>query len=237
MEQILVTKDLTKVYGSKAAVKNINMHIPSGCIYGLIGRNGAGKTTIMRMISGLSEPTQGSYSLFGKTGAEMGRLRRQVGVLIEAPGVYPDLSAYDNLRLKSIGMGVYTPERVAALLHTVGLSDVSRKVPTRNYSLGMRQRLGIALALVGDPKLLILDEPMNGLDPQGISEIRAILVKLRDESGITVMISSHILDELAKVANTFGIINDEERAATHSATMKTPWTIWCRPERKANPSR
>lgn len=208
MEQIITTQGLTKVYGTKTAVKEVNMRVPVGCIYGLIGRNGAGKTTIMRMLSGLSEPTRGSYALFGKTGSEMRKLRRQVGILIEAPGVLPDLSAFDNLKAKCIALGCYTPAYVNGLLDTVGLADVGRKLPARSFSLGMRQRLGIALALAGDPKLLILDEPINGLDPQGISEVRSILVRLRDERGMTVMVSSHILDELAKVADFFGIIND-----------------------------
>ena len=208
MEYILETPDLTKVYGKKEAAKDINLHIAEGQIYGLIGRNGAGKTTIMRMISGLSSPTSGSYSLFGKTGYQKGKMLRNVGVLIEAPGIYPRLSAYENLKIKCIGTGVNPKGYVEKLLQDIGLENTDKKKPAGAYSLGMRQRLGIGLALVGDPKILILDEPINGLDPQGIAEIRQTLANLRDEKGITIMISSHILDELAKVADSFGIINE-----------------------------
>ena len=208
MEYILETQGLTKVYGKKEAVKDVNLHITEGQIYGLIGRNGAGKTTIMRMISGLSTPTSGNYTLFGKTGYQKGKMLRNVGVLIEAPGIYPRLSAYENLKIKCIGTGVNPKGYVEKLLQDIGLENTDKKKPAGAYSLGMRQRLGIGLALVGDPKILILDEPINGLDPQGIAEIRQTLANLRDEKGITIMISSHILDELAKVADSFGIINE-----------------------------
>ncbi len=208
MEYILETHDLTKVYGQKEAAKDVNLHIREGEIYGLIGRNGAGKTTIMRMISGLSRPTRGSYSLFGKTGLAMQKMLKDVGVLIEHPGLYPKLSAWENLKIKCIAMGIKPKGYVEDLLKTVGLENVDRKKGAGSYSLGMRQRLGIALALVGDPKMIILDEPINGLDPQGIVEVRETLAKLRDEKGITIMISSHILDELAKVADSYGIIHE-----------------------------
>ena len=199
MEFILTTENLTKKYGEKVAAGNINIRIREGEIYGLIGRNGAGKTTIMRMISGLSKPTSGSYTYHGdnKTG---------IGVLIESPGIYPKRSAFDNLKIKCIAKNCYTKEYVDGLLETVGLADTGKK-PAGSFSLGMRQRLGIALALTGDPKLIVLDEPINGLDPQGIAEIRQTLEKLRDEKGITVMVSSHILDELGKIADSYGIIN------------------------------
>ena len=208
MEYILETQGLTKVYGSKEAAKDINLHISEGQIYGLIGRNGAGKTTIMRMISGLSTPTRGSYTLFGKSGYQMGKMLKNVGVLIEYPGIYPRFSAYENLKIKCIGAGIRPKGYVEELLETVGLGNAEWKKQAGSYSLGMKQRLGIALALVGEPKILILDEPINGLDPQGIAEVRQTLTKLRDEKGITIMISSHILDELAKVADAFGIINE-----------------------------
>lgn len=208
MEYILETNNLTKVYGQKEAVKDVNLHIQQGQIYGLIGRNGAGKTTIMRMISGLSRPTRGSYSLFGKTGMAMQKQLKNVGVLIEHPGLYPRLSAYENVKIKCIGMGIKPKGYVESLLKTVGLENTDAKKGAGSYSLGMRQRLGIALALVGDPKLIVLDEPINGLDPQGIVEVREMLSKLRDERGITIMISSHILDELAKVADAYGIIHE-----------------------------
>ncbi len=208
MDYILETQGLTKVYGHKEAVRDVNMHIREGQIYGLIGRNGAGKTTIMRIISGLSTPTRGSYSLFGKTGYEMGRMLRYVGVLIEHPGLYIRLSAYENLKIKCLAMGIKPEGYVEKLLQMVGLENTDNKKPSGAYSLGMRQRLGIALALVGEPKMIILDEPINGLDPQGIVEVRQTLVRLRDEKGITVMVSSHILDELSRVADAYGIINE-----------------------------
>ena len=210
MACILETENLTKEYGSKTAVRDVNMHIGEGRIYGLIGRNGAGKTTIMRMISGLATPTRGRYSLFEKTGPEKGKMLRQVGVLIESPGIYPRLSAQDNLKIKCLALGVDARREVPALLKTVGLGDVSPKQKAGAFSLGMRQRLGIALALAGRPKLLVLDEPINGLDPQGIVEVRETLVRLRNEQGVSIMISSHILDELSRVADDYGIINDGE---------------------------
>ena len=208
MDYILETKGLTKVYGQKEAARDVSLHVPAGKIYGLIGRNGAGKTTIMRMISGLSVPTRGSYSLFGKTGHEMEKMLKHVGVLIESPGLYSRFSGYENLKIKCIGMGISPKGYVEELLKTIGLEGADRKKPAGSYSLGMRQRLGIGLALVGDPKMLVLDEPINGLDPQGIAEIRQLLVRLRDEKGMTIMVSSHILDELAKVADCYGIINE-----------------------------
>ena len=206
---IMETQALTKTYGKKDACKDINIQIREGEIYGLIGRNGAGKTTIMRIISGLSRATSGTYSLFGKTGAEMRKELRNVGVLIEHPGLYPKLSARENLKIKCIGMGVdSSDEYIKSILNTVGLENVDNKKGAGSYSLGMRQRLGIGLALVGDPRMIILDEPINGLDPQGIVEIRHTLAKLRDEKGITIMISSHILDELGKLADSYGIIHE-----------------------------
>ena len=209
MEFIMQTDKLTKTYGKKDACRDISISIRKGEIYGLIGRNGAGKTTIMRMISGLSKPTSGSYSLFGKTGAEMRRELRNVGVLIEHPGLYPKLSARENIKIKCIGMGInWKNGYIDNLLKTVGLENTSDKKGAGAYSLGMRQRLGIALALVGEPQMIILDEPINGLDPQGIVEVRHTLEQLRDERGITIMISSHILDELGKLADSYGIIHE-----------------------------
>jgi len=208
MEYILETNNLTKIYGQKEAARDVNLHIREGQIYGLIGRNGAGKTTIMRMISGLSRPTRGSYSLFGKTGMQMRLLLKNVGVLIEHPGLYPKLSAYENLKIKCIGMGIKPKGHVEELLRIVGLENTDTRKGAGSYSLGMRQRLGIALALVGDPRLIVLDEPINGLDPQGIVEVRETLARLRDERGITIMISSHILDELGKIADAYGVIHE-----------------------------
>ena len=208
MEYIMTTEGLTKMYGDKAAAKDINIHIRPGSIYGLIGRNGAGKTTVMRMLSGLSAPTKGPFSMFGKTGSEAMKEMRNVGVLIEHPGIYPNLSAQKNLKIKAIAMGCDKRKGyIDELLKLVGLENVKNK-KAGSFSLGMRQRLGIALALIGDPKLIILDEPINGLDPQGIVEVRQMLAKLRDERGITIMISSHILDELSKLADSYGIIHE-----------------------------
>ncbi len=188
MDYILETNNLTKIYGQKEAAKDVNLHIKEGQIYGLIGRNGAGKTTIMRMISGLSKPTRGSYSLFGKTGMAMRMMLKNVGVLIEHPGLYPRLSAYENLKIKCGGMGIKPKGYVEELLRIVGLENTDAKKGAGSYSLGMRRRLGIALALVGDPKLIILDEPINGLDPQGIAEVRETLAKLRDEKGFQAVL-------------------------------------------------
>ncbi len=207
MEYVLTTDKLTKKYGRVSAAKDIDIRIRRGEIYGLIGRNGAGKTTIMRMLSGLSTPTSGSYTLFGKVGKDVRGELHKVGVLIEAPGIYPHMNAYDNLKVKCLGLGVYTPQYVKDLLELVGLSDTGKK-KAGAFSLGMRQRLGIALALAGEPELIILDEPINGLDPQGIVEVRNILARLRDERKITIMISSHILEELGKLADSYAIIND-----------------------------
>ena len=200
MNYILTTDKLTKTYGTKDAAKDVSIHVREGSIYGLIGRNGAGKTTVMRMISGLSKPTSGTYEMHGEN-------RFGVGVLIESPGIYPNMSAFENLRLKCIAMGCYSKEYVDNLLNIAGLENTGKK-NAGSFSLGMRQRLGIALALVGDPKMIVLDEPINGLDPQGIVEVRHTLERLREEKGITIMISSHILDELGKLADSYGIIHE-----------------------------
>lgn len=207
MDYILTTNNLTKRYGKKNAAEKINIHIKKGEIYGLIGRNGAGKTTILKMLSGLSIPTEGDYSINGKKGKALFTERPKVGTLIENPGIYPKMSAYQNLKLKCIAMGVNKKEYIEELLSLVGLSNTEGK-KVKNFSLGMKQRLGIALALAGNPEIIILDEPINGLDPQGIVEVREILVKLSVEKGITIIISSHILDELAKIANSYGIIHE-----------------------------
>lgn len=200
MNYILTTNNLTKTYGKKDAAKDVSLHVREGEIYGLIGRNGAGKTTVMRVISGLSKPTSGSYELHGEN-------KFGVGVLIESPGIFSNLSAEENIRLKCIAMGCNSQEYIDGLLQTVGLENTGKK-NAGSFSLGMRQRLGIALALVGDPKMIVLDEPINGLDPQGIVEIRQTLERLKEEKGITIMISSHILDELGKLADSYGIIHE-----------------------------
>ncbi len=205
-EMLLTTKDLTKQYGRQKAVDQVNIHIKKGAIYGFIGRNGAGKTTCLKMISGLASPTSGEIQMFGYSGKDLGRIRSRVGCLIENPGLYKDMSAYDNLKLKCQLAGIKKKGYIEELLKAVGLEDVGKK-KTKHFSLGMKQRLGIALALVGEPDLLVLDEPINGLDPQGIVEVRDIIQGLRDERNMTILISSHILEELSKIATDYGIIH------------------------------
>lgn len=206
MEYLLSTNCLTKQFKDYKAVNNVSMNIRQGEIYGFIGRNGAGKTTFLKMISGLSFPTDGKISLFGCSGSKMKSMFSRIGTLIETPGLYPNLSAYDNLKLKCLCLGINKPDYIADLLKIAGLADVGKK-HVRNYSLGMKQRLGIAMALVGEPDLLVLDEPTNGLDPQGIAEVRDTILKLNKERNITIIISSHILEELSKIATTYGIIH------------------------------
>lgn len=207
MDYLLTTDVLTKKFGKHKAVNAVNIHIRQGDIYGLIGRNGAGKTTVLKMISGLAAPTEGTFSLFGKSGKSAYQYMSRIGTLIEAPGIYPNMSAYENIKLKCIAMGVRKSGVIEELLNTVGLENVGKK-KVKNFSLGMKQRLGIALALVGDPDIVILDEPINGLDPQGIAEMRETLSELNKEKNITFIISSHILEELSKIATNYGIIHD-----------------------------
>ena len=206
-ELLLQTRNLTKQYGRHRAVDDVNMHIKKGAIYGFIGRNGAGKTTCLKMISGLSTPSYGEIEMFGYKGKDLQKVRSRVGCLIEAPGLYGNMSAYDNLNIKCKLTGIKKKGYIDELLKTVGLDTVGEK-KTKHYSLGMKQRLGIALALVGEPDLLILDEPINGLDPQGIVEVRETIQKLAKERGMTICISSHILEELSKIATDYGIIHN-----------------------------
>ena len=207
MEYLLTTNAITKQYGRQKAVNAVNLHIRRGDIYGLIGRNGAGKTTLLKMISGLAAPTEGQFTLFGKTGREASEYMSRIGSLIEAPGVYPNLSAAENLKLKCIAVGIRQKDVSKELLETVGLANVGRK-KVKNFSLGMKQRLGLALALIGSPDIVILDEPINDLDPQGIAEVRETIFKLNREKNITFLISSHILEELSKIATNYGIIHN-----------------------------
>lgn len=208
MEYLLSTNHLTKQYGKQKAADHVNIHVRKGEIYGLIGKNGAGKTTILRMIAGLASPTEGEISIFGHSGKESTKLRNRLGVLIENPGVYANMSAYENLKMKCLALGVCKEnEVIQELLNIVGLGNVGKK-RVKNFSMGMKQKLGIALALVGNPDLVILDEPINGLDPQGIADVREIIEKLNHEQGITFVISSHILEELSKIATCYGIIHN-----------------------------
>ena len=206
MEYIVKTHNLTKQYGTNKAVNEVTLHIKRGTIYGFIGRNGAGKTTFMKMISGLSTPTSGSIDLFGKSGREAAIHYSRIGNLIEQPGIYEGMSAKTNIHLKCLALGIHQAGYEEELLKTVGLQDADGK-QVKQFSLGMKQRLGIALALAGKPDLLILDEPVNGLDPQGFAEVRSLLLKLKREKNMTILISSHILEELYKIADTFGIIH------------------------------
>ena len=209
MEVLVQTHNLTKQYRQHKVVSNVNLSVNKGEIYGLIGRNGAGKTTILRLLCGLAKPTEGEISLFGQKSHDMIYTQNRVGILIENPGVYPNMSAKDNIKLKCLAMGISGKGYIAELLADVGLSAADKK-KVKHFSVGMKQRLGIALALAGNPELVLLDEPINGLDPQGIAEIREMIIKLNKEKGITFIISSHILGELSKIATSFGIIDKGE---------------------------
>lgn len=211
MDYVLSVNGLSKQYRNFKALNQVNMHIPKGAIYGFVGKNGAGKTTLIRIICGLQEPTEGEYLLYGKkhTDKEMGKLRRRMGAVVETPSVYLDMTAEENLRHQYRILGLPSFESIPRLLELVGLRGTGKKKAGR-FSLGMRQRLGIAIALAGDPDFLVLDEPVNGLDPEGIIEIRELILKLNRERQITVLISSHILDELSRLATHYGFIDRGE---------------------------
>lgn len=205
-EYAVRTEQLQKAYKSQIAVDGVCMHVEKGAIYGLIGRNGAGKTTLMKLITGMANPTEGDIYLYGDDVKVNRRNQTRMGNLIENPGLYPNMTAFDNMRLQAVAMGVYQKDKIFDLLQLVGLGNVGNK-KVKNYSMGMKQRLGIGIALIGSPDMLILDEPINGLDPQGIIEIRELLQKLNQTKKMTILISSHILDELSRVATHYGIIN------------------------------
>ena len=208
MQYVLETDALTKQYKNFSALDGLTMHIPKGSIYGFVGRNGAGKTTLIRLICGLQEPGSGSYSLYGIKNADpqIIKIRRRMGAVVETPSIYLDMNARDNIRQQYQILGIPSENGINELLQLVGLSDTGNK-KAKNFSLGMRQRLGIAVALAGNPDFLVLDEPVNGLDPQGIIEIRELILKLNQQQGITILISSHILDELARLATNYGFID------------------------------
>lgn len=204
---VIETRNLSKRYGSFTALSDVTISLKKGHIYGFIGENGAGKTTLLRIISGLSFQTSGELTLFGKsTRKEMEQVRRHIGSTIEAPALYPDYTAMENLELERRLLG--NPDRsiCGEMLALVGLSEAGRK-KVKNFSMGMKQRLGIAVALLGKPHVLVLDEPVNGLDPKGITEIRGLLKKLNQEHGTTIMVSSHILGELRLLATDYIIIS------------------------------
>ncbi len=218
MESVLSIKDLTKVYGKFSVLKGVTLDIPKGSIFGLVGRNGAGKTTLMRIVTGLAEPTSGSYSLSGisNTDKKILSVRRRMGSIIESPAVYRNLSAYDNVKLQYINLGMTSYDSIPELLELVDLQGTGKKKAGK-FSLGMRQRLGIAVALCGNPDILILDEPINGLDPQGIIQMREILLKINHERHTTILISSHILEELSKLATHYAFIEKGEILQTLSS--------------------
>lgn len=208
MEYVLTTSGLSKKYGKFNALNNLTMHIPKGAIYGLVGRNGAGKTTLIRLICGLQKPTKGHYSIYGvkDNSKDIVKARRRMGAVVETPAIYLDMTAEDNLKQQCLILGIPSDDVIPKILKLVGLENTGKK-KAKNFSLGMKQRLGIAVALVGNPDFLVLDEPVNGLDPQGIIEMRELILKLNREYQITVLISSHILDELSRLATHYGFVD------------------------------
>jgi len=208
MEYILTANALSKSYQHFKALNSLSISIPKGAIYGLVGKNGAGKTTLIRLVCGLIEPTSGSYTLYGinNLSKDIRKARRRMGAVVETPSIYMDMTAQDNLKEQYRVLGLPSFDSIPELLKLVGLEDTGKK-KAKNFSLGMKQRLGIAIALCGNPDFLVLDEPVNGLDPQGIIEIRELILKLNREQQITVLISSHILDELSKLATHYGFID------------------------------
>lgn len=209
MEYVLRTNALSKRYGHFKALDGLSMNVPRGAIYGFVGKNGAGKTTLIRLICGLQEPTSGEYTLYGRrnTEKEIVKSRRRMGAVVETPSIYLDMTAADNLRQQYRILGLPSFDGLDDILRLVGLEGTGKK-KAKNFSLGMRQRLGIAIALVGDPDFLVLDEPVNGLDPQGIIEMRELILRLNRERQITVLISSHILDELSRLATYYGFVDN-----------------------------
>ena len=208
MDYVLKTNALCKSYKNYKALNGLSMNIPKGAIYGFVGKNGAGKTTLIRLICGLQELTSGEYTLYGtkSTDKEILKARRRMGAVVETPSIYLDMTAEDNLKQQYRVLGLPSYDGLEDILKLVRLENTGKK-KAKNFSLGMRQRLGIAIALVGDPDFLVLDEPVNGLDPQGIIEMRELILKLNREQQITVLISSHILDELSRLATHYGFID------------------------------
>ena len=203
MEYILQTDNLSKVYGTKTVLDHVSIHVPKKSIYGLVGKNGAGKTTLMRIICGLTQQSAGGYTLLGKANDDA--IRKNMGMLIEKPGIYEHMTALENLRYFSLLFGIPSQDH-HRILEMVGLQNAGKK-KARQFSLGMKQRLGIAISLLGNPDFLILDEPINGLDPEGVYEMRKMLEMLNRENGTTIMIASHILSELYKLATDYAIID------------------------------
>lgn len=208
MDYVLQTQGLTKRYRRSKALDGLTMGVPKGAIYGLVGKNGAGKTTLIRLICGLQEPTSGSYSLYGVSNdrKELLQTRRRMGAVVETPSIYLNMSARENLEQQALILGLPSLRGLEELLELVGLENAGPK-KAGHFSLGMRQRLGLAVALVGDPDFLVLDEPTNGLDPQGIVDMRELILKLNRERQVSFLVSSHILGELSQTATHYGIID------------------------------
>lgn len=209
MDYVLQTNALGKTYGHFKALNGLTLNVPKGSVYGFVGKNGSGKTTLIRLICGLQDPTMGNYTLYGRknTDRDIAISRRRMGAVVETPSIWLDMTAEDNLKQQYRILGMPSFDGLRDTLKLVGLEDTGKK-KAKHFSLGMRQRLGIAIALAGSPDFLVLDEPVNGLDPQGIIEMRELILKLNRELQITVLISSHILDELSKLATWYGFINN-----------------------------
>ena len=218
MDYILTARSLGKRYKNFKALNDFSIHVPKGAIYGFVGKNGAGKTTFIRLVCGLQEPSAGSYAIYGTENNDPGisRCRRRMGAVVETPSIYQDMTAEDNLKEQYLIIGLPSFDSIPELLRLVGLENTGKK-KAKHFSLGMKQRLGIAIALAGNPDFLILDEPVNGLDPQGIIEIRELILKLNREKGITFLISSHILDELSRLATHYGFIDSGHMVKEMSA--------------------
>jgi len=217
-EYVLKSNRLSKKYHNNMALKKVDILIKKGSIYGFIGQNGAGKSTLIRLVCGLVYPTTGTIELFGKNSEqELIEARKRIGTIIEGPALYPNMTASENLEAHRLLKGIPGKECIEKNLTLVGLQNTGKK-KAKNFSLGMKQRLGLAIALLGDPEFLILDEPINGLDPMGVVEIRELLKKLNQEYGITILISSHILSELHLLATHYGIIHEGELLEQLSAT-------------------
>lgn len=209
MDYVLKTNALCKKYKDYKAINGLSMNVPKGAIYGFIGKNGAGKTTLIRLICGLQAPSSGEYTLYGRKNKDkdIWKSRRRMGAIIETPSIYLDMTAEENLKIQYRILGLPSYDGLNDILKITGLEHTGKK-KVKNFSLGMRQRLGIAAALAGDPDFLILDEPVNGLDPQGIIEIRELILRLNRKHQITFLISSHILDELSRLATHYGFIDN-----------------------------
>lgn len=218
MDYILTARSLGKRYKNFKALNDFSIHVPQGAVYGFVGKNGAGKTTFIRLVCGLQEPSAGSYAIYGTENNDPGisRCRRRMGAVVETPSIYQDMTAEENLKEQYRIIGLPSFDSIPELLRLVGLENTGKK-KAKHFSLGMKQRLGIAIALAGNPDFLILDEPVNGLDPQGIIEVRELILKLNREKGITFLISSHILDELSRLATHYGFIDSGHMVKEMSA--------------------